>query len=141
VNPIGYYFWLGGQAFEVLLIFPPAGLLMAVGLIGAVCSLPRVSPARWRQALAAVLLPLAVPAAILLCGVLLVHDTALDTEAPRWPEWLVGGLLVAHLPLAAALVCWLRGARWFALSVSAAVAGYSCGAAFMRIMSVSGRWL
>jgi hypothetical protein len=99
VNPIGYYFWLAGQAFAFPLIFPPAGLLMVGGLIGAVLSLPRVPHARWRQAQAAVLLPLAVPAAILLCGVLLAHDTALDTEAPRWPEWLVGG-------------CWLPTCPW-----------------------------
>ncbi len=138
---VGYFFWLGGEALSFPALFPPAGALMFLGVVGAFASLPYVPLDRWRQALTGALVPLALPTAILLCGVLLVCDPDLDDVAPRWPEWLVGGLLLAHLPLAALLVWRLRGALWFSLSASAAVFGYSCGAAFMSVMSVSGRWL
>jgi hypothetical protein len=141
VTGVEYFFWLAAQAFQVPVLFPPATLLILVGGVGAVGSLPYASSARSRQVLVAVLVPMALPAAILLCGVLLSHDTELDTVAPRWPERLIGSLFFAHIPVAALLVWRLRGARWLALFASIGMAGYSCGAAFMSIMSVSGRWL
>jgi hypothetical protein len=141
MSGVGFYFWLAFQALSVLVFFPPAGLLMLGGIVASAVTLAMMPADRWRQALIGALAPLALPAAILLCGVLLVHDTELDTVAPRWPEDLVTGLLLAHIPLGLTLAWRLRGVRMFALSVSVAVAGYSCGAAFMSIMSVSGRWL
>ena len=141
MNGLEYYFWLAIQALQVLVLFPPAALLMFVGVIGTVASVQFLPPDRRRRATAAILIPMALPAAILLCGALLVHDTDLDSLAPRWPEWLIGGLLLAHLPVAGLLVWRVRGARWVALFSSMAVASYSCGAAFMSTMSVSGRWL
>src|SRR5262249_39611637 len=123
-------------------LFPLAALFMLVGGVGVMASLPSMPPARWRQAAVALLAPLPVPAAILLCGVLLSHrENGWVVPAPRWPEYLVTGLLAAHLPLAAVLVWRLREARALALFALLAVAGYSCGAAIMSTMSVSGKWL
>jgi hypothetical protein len=141
MDGVGHFLWLAAQALQVALSFPPTAALTLGGGAGALAAVCEVPPDRRRRALAGAVIPLVVPAAILLCGVLLAYDTDLDEAAPRWPEWLVGGLVSAQLPLAAALVGLLRGARWFALTVSVAVFGYSCGAAFMSTMSVSGRWL
>jgi hypothetical protein len=141
MDGLGYFVWLAGQALAVMLVFPPTavlGLVAGLGAVGALCRLP---PNSWRRVLAGALIPLVVPAAILLCGVLFACDTELDEVASQWPEWLVAGFLLAHLPLTAVLVALLRGVRWFTLAVSVAVFAYACGAAFMSTMSVSGRWL
>jgi hypothetical protein len=142
MSDVTYYFWLAGQAFEVPLLFPPAGALMFVGGAGAVLSSLSGDSGRWAQAAIAVSAPLALSAAILLCGVLLVHRSNGWVEpAPEWPGYLITGLLATHLPLGAVLVWRLREVRLFALCASVAVAGYSCGAAVMSGMSVSGQWL
>jgi hypothetical protein len=101
---VGYFFWLAGDAFSVLVGIPPAGLLVLVGGVGTVVSLGSVSSGHGRQALAAILIPMILPMSILLCGVLWAHNTELRTEAPQWPEWLIGGLLLAHFPIAAVLM-------------------------------------
>jgi hypothetical protein len=141
MDGVCYFWWLTGQAFAVTIGFRPLVALTLAGVIGALVTLGAMRPDQWRRTLAGALIPLVIPAAILLCGVLLANSTELDEIAPRWPEWLIGALLLAHLPLAVVLVTLLRGARWFVLAVSVAIFGYSCGAAFMSMMSVSGRWL
>ncbi len=128
-------------ALEVLFIFPPLAALTLAGMVGAPWAADGVPADRWRPALAGVALQLVFPAAILLCGVLLAHDTALHVAAPRWPEWLVEGLFWAQVAVAIALLVLLRGARWFILAVSVGILGYSCSAAAVSSMSVSGRWL
>jgi hypothetical protein len=141
MDGVGHFFWLAAQALDVALLFPPTAVLTLVGGISAFVLVWAVPREHWRRALAGAIIPLALPVTILLCGVLLAYDTDLDEVAPRWPEWLVAGLLLTHLPLGAALVALLQGARWFSLAVSVVVFGYSCGAAIMSTMSVSGRWL
>jgi hypothetical protein len=141
MNGIEHFFWLAAQSFVFLVLWPPAGILMLMGILGVAATAEQVARIQWQQVVAAVLPPLILPMAILLCGVLLAHDTALDTPSPRWPEWLVEGLLAAHLPLAAALTASVRDARWFVLSVCVATFGYSWAASFMSLMSVSGQWL
>jgi hypothetical protein len=139
---VNYYLWLAGQALPALILFPPGAVCLCVGGIGTLGLLPTVLPKWWWQAAIAVLAPLALSAAILLCGVLLVYrDDGWDVPAPEWPQALVAGLLLAHFPLGAVLVWWLRGVRALALCASLAAAGYSCGAAIMSGMSVSGQWL
>ena len=138
---VGYFIWLAVESVAVLAIFPPALFLLAVSLLGVVQTAHYVPLDRRRQALATTLLTLALPLAILLCGVLLKHDGELQGSARDWPEWLVEGLFVAHLPLAALLMAMMRGIRWFVLSISGLCLGYSCGAAFMSIMSVTDTWL
>lgn len=140
MDGVSHFFWLAGQALEVTFYFLPTAAVTLGGVLGAGVALLRLPAVHWWRALVGAVLPV-VPVAILLCGVLLAHNTDLDESAPQWPEWLVGALLLAQLPLAAALVTLLRGVRWFALAMSLAVFGYSCGAAFMSTMSVSGRWL
>lgn len=144
MDGVDMFFWLAGQALEVTVFFPPTAALFLLGGIGAFLSVCEVPRNRWHHTLACLvvaIIQIAVPVAILLCGVLFAHDTELDEVAPRWPEWLVAGLLMSHLPLATALVALLRGARLFTLTMSVAIFGYSCGAAFMSTMAVSGRWL
>lgn len=141
MDGVSYFFWLASQAVEVTIYFFPAALLILAGGIGAAASCQVVPRDQWRLVLSGVVIQLAVPVAILLCGVLFVHNTGLDEAAPQWPEWLVAGLLLFHLPLAATLIVLLRGGRWFILAVAIAIFGYSVGAAFMSTMSVSGRWL
>jgi cytochrome bd-type quinol oxidase subunit 2 len=141
MNIVAYFFWLAAQALQFPLLFPPVMILMVVGIIGTASSTPFALPNRWRQDAASLLIPAVVPISILLCGTLFMHDTELDEVAPRWPENLIIGLLLTHIPLVALLVWRLRGARWLAFCASLMIASYSCGAAFMSIMAVSGRWL
>ncbi len=141
MKAVEYFFWLGFQTFEILIIFPPAGLLMVAGSIGALVAGGQVRHEHWRRAIVAVFLPLVPPVMILACGVFFVHDTSFNRGAPAWPEWMIDGLLISHLALTAVLVGLLREVRWLALAVCAATFGYACGAAAMSSMSVSGDWL
>jgi len=138
---VGYFFRLAVEGFMILQLIWPAGYMIFVGTIWAVVLFHILPEAHRRKALVGALIPLVIPAVILVCGVLLVNDIDSDTLPPRWPEWIIGGLLLSHLPLTAVLIWWQKGARWFVLCASLAVASYSCGAAFVSIMSVSGRWL
>jgi uncharacterized protein YqgC (DUF456 family) len=141
MDGVSYFFWLAGQALEIALFFPPTAILTLVAGVSAFVLVWAVLRERWHLALVGTVIPLVLPVAILLCGVLLAYNTDLDESASQWPEWLVTTLLLAHLPLSAALIALLRGARWFALAMSVAIFGYSWGAAIMSTMSVSGRWL
>jgi hypothetical protein len=141
MNAVGYFFWLAIQAFEVLVLFPPAWILMIAGGLVALAAGGQVRREHRRRAAIAVVLPLVPPVMILACGVFFAHDASLHAQAPAWPEWMIDGLLIAHLVLTAVLVVLLRGARWLALAVCAATLGYAVGAAIMSTMSVSGIWL
>jgi hypothetical protein len=134
-------FWFAAQALAATFGFPPTALLVVGGCAGAIVSAGALRPNQKWGALVAVVVPLALPVAIVVCGVLLTFDTDLDAVAPSWPEWLVYGLLAAHLPTAVGLMALLNNARRFVLATSVAAFGLSCGAAFMSIMAVSGRWL
>jgi hypothetical protein len=79
---VAYFFWLGAQAFGLPALFPPAGFLMFGGAVATAVAVSRVPTGCWRQVLAAILIPVAVPAAILLCGVLLA-TMRVCTQRPR----------------------------------------------------------
>lgn len=134
------YLWLACEAFSMLLIIWPVGITMFIGTIGAIVSLQIMAEAaRWKVVVCPIISAI-IPTSVLLCGVLLPHNLR-DGPAPLWPEYLIDGLLLTHLPLAVLLVWTLKGARWFTFCASLAVASYSCGAAVMSGMSVSGVWL
>lgn len=139
MNYIEYFFWLAMNAFASPILFPPLIIPMLIGAIGLFISLLSVQISR-RQFFLGAFLPLILPFAILLCGVVFHHvpNSGSDTA---WAEWLIIGLLFAHLPLCVWQVAKLRDAWWFALCSSLLVFGYSCGAAFMSTMSVTGIWL
>ncbi len=140
MNGFSHFIFLAGLSLQVMVLLPTT-VLTLIGGIGILYTVAKVEPRRWRQAVAAAVLPLVVPASILLCGVLLANDPDLDLEAPEWRVWLVQGLLLVHLPLTAVLMKLLWRIRWFTLFASLAVFGYSCGAVISSTMSVTGDWL
>jgi hypothetical protein len=86
MDGFGYFLRLAGQALEVTRVFPPTAVLGLASLAGALGEASRVPPGLRRRAVAGAVIPLAIPAAILLCGALLVYDTDLDVPAAWWSE-------------------------------------------------------
>src|SRR5262249_42205067 len=98
---------------------------------------------RWRLLALGCLPPAMFPIAILAVGAAFPSEPPWVTgvDAPGGPEYLLNGLLLAQLPLAAGAVWWWRGQRP-AIAASWVCVGYiSLDAWFVSTMSVSGVWL
>ncbi len=128
-------------AVELLFLYWPALLVVALGIVGASAVARRNPAARFRGPLLWSLVQFLVPAAILLVGVLLRWKGPDDTEPPQWPARLINWMIWGHVPITGFLVLWFRGARWFVFAVSVAILGYSLSAAIVSGMSVTGDWL
>jgi hypothetical protein len=141
MDGILYFFLYALYAAEAIILVPPAPLLMALGLFGALVLVKRYPAVGFREAILWSSTQLFVPAAILVVGVLLRWEGPDDANPPRWPVDLISGLLWGHLPITGLLVLFLNRVRWFVLVVSLVVFAYSLGAACVSSMSVTGDWL
>jgi hypothetical protein len=137
---LGYFLWLAGQALIAgPVLLPVPTLLAATGLVVALAG-ARGNPELRRPRSLWLLLPFAVPVAILAYGVVFAYDGPV-WSAPPWRRAVVAGLIGAHLPLAALLLWRLRGIRLVVLGVSAIQLWLSLCAGFMAVMSVTNVWL
>jgi hypothetical protein len=144
MDGVGYFLGLAQQVFFLVVGFWPLTMLLIVAWMGTLVATRPAPNGSWRWTFGiGCLLPLAFPVAILLCGVVFVHDPPPDVEveAPAYPVYLIEGLLLSLLPLTAALVWW-RPAHWPTVVASALLAGYlSWCALVISSMSVTGVWL
>jgi hypothetical protein len=144
VDGVGYFLALAQQVFFVMEYFSPITLLLAAAWVWAFAATkPAPKGGRWRLFALGCLPPLAFPVAILVVGVVFVSKPPWVTriEAPAYPGYLLLGLLLVQLPLAAGAVRWWGGQRP-AVAVSWLCGGYvSLAAAFISGMSVTGEWL
>src|SRR6266478_1351706 len=116
--------WLALMSFEIFWLVWPAGLAFIVGTVGGLLAAMKVDPHRFKAAFVSALVPLVLPAGILLCGAIFWYDSG--AEPSKLAEIVITILLLENLPLSALLVLFQRGmARLFVLSVSTAIFGYS----------------
>jgi hypothetical protein len=89
------------------------------------------------------LLPGALTLAVLFVGVAFEHRGPVPLPGTQWalPNYLIGGLAIAHLPLAALLI-WRSEKQWPVVAASSAFWLWAtlC-AAIIAGMSVTGDWL
>jgi hypothetical protein len=129
------------MSFQVIFwLMWPAGVVFIAGAIGGLLSALKVEPRRLKTAFISALIPLVLPASILLCGALFWYDSG--GKPSKSAEIVITILLLANLPLGVLLAVFQRGmARLFVLSVSTVIFGYSIGAWIASGMAITGDWL
>ncbi len=140
MSGLPYFFWLAGEALVVgPVLFPGLTLLAIAGVVLAVGG-ARGNKDVVRTRSLWLLLPFAIPLAILVFGVVFVYDGPV-WSAPAWRGAMISVLISLHLPVAAVLLWRLWTIRWVVVGVSAVQTWYSLCAGFMAGMSVTNVWL
>jgi hypothetical protein len=141
MEEIAYFFSLAATAVGLLFLYWPCAFLVILGMTTASTLAARGVKNEYRGPALGSLAQIAVPAAILICGVLFRWDGKDGEEPPSWPSDFIPYLLWGHLPVTVGLLVWFRGAWLFVLAAGLAVLGYSLAAVIASGMSVTGDWL
>jgi hypothetical protein len=135
-----YFFSLGDQSLGALHYYWPVTLALVAGLgAAAIFNFPFLR-SRFHRRQLLVFLPLGVSVLNLVWGSVIRHTDA-QSLAPGWPSHVVGGLLIVQLLTSIAVVCGLKGYRWFSAAVVLLELWVGVAFAFGASMSVSGNWL
>jgi hypothetical protein len=113
-------------------------------LISFVLSLIVNSPfkgGQYRSKYLIVFIPALLSVAILALGAILRHDPTSRPLISKVAQYLILFLLATHIPIGGYIVYYMRGFRWFAVSVVLLQLWWSFLIGFVSLMSVTGDWL
>ena len=136
---VKYFFWLASEAPSVAILAPVYAILAFAGLVIALVATvrhPELLHGKWKW----LLLPFAIPIAILVYGVAFKYDGDIGT-APAWRALLIAIMFWSHVPIGLALIFIARRNWLVPVGLSAFQMWLSLCAAFMSCMSVTNVWL
>jgi hypothetical protein len=139
-----YFLELATGTLAFIAYFFPVTVVVAVFWVcGVVATGGRIKQ-RPVRLVARCVIPSALTIGVLIVGVVCCYRGPppwADGKPPVFPEYLIGGLVLAHLLLGGLLV-WRSGGQWPVIAASSAVwAWASMCASIVAGMSVSGVWL
>lgn len=136
---MGFQF-LARQMWSALTWFMPVTTGLLVLFLAAIAHVHAWRRATWRARELLVLLPFVTWLLLLVWGTFMRHENS-QTLAPHWPSYVVGAVLLSHIPVSALVIWKTRGVRLVA-GASSLLAGWcALCAAFIAGMSVTGDWL
>jgi hypothetical protein len=132
-----FFFWLGSQAFDAATYFFPGFTWIACG--GLVLALIDAATHKrvWRWRSLWLLVPFALPVAILACSVMFrISNAFVDQRVSA-----LSVLFWSHVPVSIILLIAIRKNWLVVLGLSLFQAWISLGSTIMSTMSITNRWL
>jgi hypothetical protein len=139
-----YFLALASTIPDTMLYFLPITLTVAGVWIWGLIATGRLIREQTARLAARCVLPAAFTVGVLVVGVVFCHRGPppwAGGDPPAFPEYLIDGLVLAHLPLAG-LLLWRSRGQWPVVAASSGMwAWASVCASMIAYMSVSGVWL
>lgn len=140
MNQIQYFLWLVTQTLEGFIYAWPITVL----LIGSIFWAWRYQLKRENivpvYVIGWALFPIILTTGILITGVVYKSSSSLMSLKSSWPELLVDGLFLAHIPVGVALMIRFKSYKWILLTFSLFFFFSSFWAFFVSNCSISGDW-
>lgn len=135
------FIWLGEQAVSGMIYSMPIAAIIGINFILSFLFNNPFRKGKYQTNLLFVFTPFIISLVILVVGVLLKHTLMRDDSIPLWAQYIILFLLGIHIPVAGYIIYYMRGFRWFAISLSLLQILCSFWVGFVALMSVTGDWL
>src|SRR5436190_17078504 len=116
MNQLHNFVWLAEQALGLLMYLWPISFGLLLFMVATCISGFPFTAARFKRGHLLILLPFFLSFLLLVAATLLRHRGP-TYDAPTFPVLLINIIFWLHVPISVAVVYYLKGYRWFAVSI------------------------